>query len=220
MGHIIPDIGLEVRAWEETSGSLSSWRLKWRLLHLNMCVCECVCVCVWTFTLVSVCLRPCACVRLHCTPIRFVLVHRFLCLHSSWCVRRPLSVCVHGCGRSPMAAPDNTISVEPEPCGSIQQRWMRGWDCPARGPAQRRRNKLGCHCGLTGLIMLYNLLPGAPSGRLCISLCVSSWGRLHTGGQRQQQGREEGVFCLLLPSWHPLDCFWLEPGTDRVSQLC
>lgn len=125
------------------------------------------------------------------------------------CTRRP---------SEPRGGPDNTISVEPEPRGSIQQWWMRGCDGAASGSAQRRRNKLGCHCRLTGLIMLYNLLCCCRCGGLCIILCASAplaLGRLHTRGEEHQQRQEEGAFCRLLPSWHPLDSSWLESGTNR-----
>lgn len=66
--------------------------------------------------------------------------------------------------------------------------------------------KEGCHCRLTWLIMVYNLLLGAPLGGGALHKVCALAGEGYTGeGKRKKQRQEEGVFAVLLPSWHPPD---------------
>lgn len=136
------------------------------------------------------------------------------CLSATVCTQDSYDVCTapHGSlselvlmytdRNPPRGNPDNAISEEPEPCGSIQR---GGGDSSTAQHAdllkEKGGGKLGRHCRLTGLIMVYSIPVGAPleGRRAQWHICAL------TRGGHEQQRREEGVVSVLLPWWNPPD---------------
>lgn len=181
--------------------SRSSWRVKRHPLYPNLC------------ELSHLSLFVCDCV-LHYMPAMFVLLHMFLCLHSCWCVCCPLSVCVHGCDRSPVAT-QITLSLWSQSPVVLFSMVDERLGLPSTRTCSKKE---GCHCRLTWLIMVYNLLLGAPlgGGDSASGLCVSRGG-LHRGGQKAETETRRGCICCFITIMAPS---WLESGINRVNQIC